>query len=666
MGIGVAANLDYRHAATFGWASAGFAFAAILLHLRPRPDGSTGRYAGILLLFALAAIGAWYAGARHPLNDLHHFSNKLRDGDLLLAEVTSAKPGEKRTTVDLEVLSLVRDSLTITASGKLIAYLPPAKLGVGDVLLVSAVIDTLAAPLNPETFDYAAYLAGQNIFHRSFVDTGEWVVVNRKQTLSLRAIGERSRNFWFASLTPYLSDDRLAVAAALIMGKRDLLEPEVRSAYADTGAIHVLAVSGLHVGILALLVSQMLALLLPHRGLFLWLRTLLILLAVWYFALITGLSASVQRAALMVTVVLLGKRISRNNNIFNLLAIAALVMLVVEPKQLFQVGFQLSFAAVAGIALFARSIGRMVYLPGKLQLAWDAISVSTAAQLGTLPLSLYYFGQFPVYFMLSGTLVIVFAYGVLALGLLHGLLATLGFSGAALLPSGTLLNLIVGLQNDFIFYCGKLPGASYQVADVGWLSVIALYLLIGTLAYLVFRPSHRARWLLMGVAGTLGCFWLLRPALKPPPAQFAIYHLPYATLIDVFDGRDGVAIGDTIGEEQLGYNVEPLRRKLGLAIGKPLSLKIDTTTNSVTISYPLLRLLDRTVLVMNRDSKHSAMPEVDLLLVRGGLRPDRVTPPPGAMIVVDGSNAPYIGRMWKEAYPGVWVTGVDGAYREFR
>ena len=662
VGIAAAAGVDFDYGWVFGLVSVGLALAGLTLHLRPRPDGLTGRAAGIALLLALTALGAWYATVRHPLNDARHFSRMATDG-LLEAEVSSVKAGKKRTAVELDVVAVVDDSLRRATTGRLLAYLPPGALAVGDRVLLAADVDTLAAPLNPEVFDYAAYLASQNIFHRSFVDSGQWVVLGRHEGFTLREIGERSRATWFASLQPYLAGDDLAVAAALIMGKRDLLGGELRSAYADTGAIHVLAVSGLHVGILALIVLQLMTFLLPPRRWANILRTVVTVGVVWYFALITGLPASVQRAAVMVTVVLLGKQLNRNNSVFNLLAIAALLMLVVEPKQLFQVGFQLSFAAVAGIALFARRIQRLLYLPGKLHLLWDAISVSTAAQLGTLPLSLYYFGQFPMYFMLSGTLVIVFAYVVLGLGLLHGFLAAVGVSGAGLLPTGTLLYWTVSLQNGFIFYCRKLPGATLQISDFGVLSVIGLYVIIGALAYLTFRPSHRGRWVLMGAVGAVACYWLLRPALAPPPAQFVVYHIPYNTLIDVYDGRSALAIGDTIDEEQLGYNVTPLRRTLGADFGDPIALTRDISGNAAAIQYPLLRLLDRTVLVLDRESNYIEVPEVDLVLIRSGLRPDGVGVPVGATLVVDGSNAPYIGRMWKEAYPAAWVTGVDGAYR---
>ena len=654
-GIVLAATLDYRYANYFLGATLLATVLGMAFYLRPR-------LASCMLLVGFVGLGAWYADVRHPLNDERHFGRHHREGDRLLATVTSLKQKDRSSTVELTVTGLLRDTCQLAVDGKLVAYLRGDTVRMGDRLLLASPVDTVPPPLNPRAFDYAGYLAGKNIFHRSFVDSTEWRRLGGPTGFSLRSYADHARETWFASLQPYLAGDDLAVAAALIMGKRDLLGAEVKSAYADTGAIHVLAVSGLHVGILALLVVQLLTLLLPARPGWLWVRTGCTLAAVWFFALLTGLSPSVQRAALMVTVVLLGKQLNRNNSVFNLLAIAALVMLVAEPKQLFQLGFQLSFAAVAGIALFARRLQRLVYLPGKLQLLWDAVAVSTAAQLGTLPLSLYYFGHFPVYFMLSGTLVIVFAYLVLGLGLLHGLLALIG----ADLLTGTLLNGVVGLQNAFIYFCRQLPGATAQLTDFGPVSAIGLTCLIASLAYLAFRPSHRGRWVAMGLAAALTVYWSLGPLLSPTPPQYTVYHLPRASLIDVYDGRGGTTIGDTIDQDDLDFNVTPWRRTFGLDFGPPLPFTADTVLNTVALHPPLLRLLDHTVLVLDGETHFSpAAPPafVDMVLVRNGYRVDQLNNPlPDVPVIIDGSNPHYRTREWQTAYPSAWVTAEKGAY----
>ncbi|WP_168797597.1 ComEC/Rec2 family competence protein [Neolewinella litorea] len=667
-GILASAVLDYRYTAPFAALCLTALLLALALHLRPRPDPRRATLVSLLLLAALTGFGGWYAAGRHPLNHADNFGHQYVAGDLLAGSVAAVRPGARRTAVEVEVAGIIRARSTHPVSGKLLAYLEGGDtLAVGEEVLLNVTPERVPPPLNPEVFDYGAYLAGQSIYHRAYADAHEWERLVPAPTSSLAVLADRSRNAWFATLTPYLAGDNLAVAAALIMGKRDLLGAEVRSAYADTGAIHVLAVSGLHVGILALVVMQLLGWVLPARPFWSAVRTAVTLLAVWYFALVTGLSASVQRAALMVSIVLIGRAVNRNNSIFNLLAIAALLMLVVQPKQLFQVGFQLSFAAVAGIALFARPLQRLLYLPGPLTRVWDAVSVSTAAQLGTLPFALYYFGQFPVYFLFSGTLVIVFAYLVLSLGLLHGLLAALGLG---LWPTGTLLNGVVDLQNAFIFFCRFLPGATLEFADFSGFMALTLAVLIGCLAYLAFRPSHRARWAALLLAGLLGLYGLLMPWLNPTPPQFTIYHLPRATLIDVFDGRAGTVIGDSLAEGQLDYQVAPLRRKLGVPFSAPLPFDRPESRGAAAVAYPLLRLLDRRVLVLDGDRTYpdtAAWPDADLLLVRNGFRPGAL---PAALaevpIVVDGSNAPYRVNDWREAYPEkLHVTAEDGAFRYY-
>nr|WP_256534094.1 ComEC/Rec2 family competence protein [Lewinella sp. JB7] len=666
-GILGACLLDYRYQQTFLVTTGCLGSLALILLLRPRPAGRLATFSSALILLTIVAFGGWYASARHPPNDGRHFGHHLTPGTQLRGTVTTVRPGERRTATELRITGMLTEGRLHPVHGKLLAYLPADTVTVGDDLLLAAPIAPPSGPLNPGAFDYAAYLANQNIFHQSFSDSSEWTRIGRQAGHPLRIIGHRSREAWFASLQPYLRGDDLAVAAALIMGKRDLLETEVKSAYADTGAIHVLAVSGLHVGILALIATQLLRFLFPPRRVWRILGAVLTVLLVWYFALVTGLSASVQRAALMVTVVVLGKSLNRNNHVFNLLAIAALLMLVVEPKQLFQVGFQLSFAAVAGIALFTRRIQRWVYLPGPLRYAWDAIAVSTAAQLGTLPLALYYFGQFPVYFMLSGTLVIVFAYLVLGLGLFHGFLAGVGAAGGLLEPTGSLLRWVVGLQNQFIFYCRKLPGATLKFTGFDLLSALLLTALIGCLAYLAFRPSHRARWAVMGTVALLAGYGMLRPVLSPAPPQFTIYHLPYTTLIDVYDGRRGVAMTDSLSADQLTYNVLPWREQLGADFTGRLDFSTDTSLTATAVAYPLLRLLDRRVLVLDRDrpaNLSSGLPEVDLIVVRNGFRPGNLSHTlPDIPVVVDGSNPPYVADEWRARHATAHVTREQGAYR---
>ena len=670
LGVGIAgsAALAYAYGPWFALAGGVALLLALTLHLRPRPTPLHGRTTGVLLLLSLTGFGGWYAAQRHPLNAGDHITHVYRSGDQLLGRVTAVRPGERRPAVELDLHGILRDTARVAASGRLLLYPTGGdSLRPGQTLLVAAPPRRVPPPLNPGVFDYAAYLAGQGIYHRAYAVANQWAPLPGAPPAALTTLAARARGAWFASLQPYLDGDDLAVAAALIMGKRDLLGAEVRSAYADTGAIHVLAVSGLHVGILALIVVQLLTRLLPAGPGGRAVGTALTLLAVWYFALLTGLSASVQRAALMVSVVLVGKALHRNNGIFNLLAIAALFMLLLDPRQLFQVGFQLSFAAVAGIALFARALRGWLTVPGLPTVVSDAVGVSTAAQLGTLPFSLYYFGQFPVYFLLSGTLVIAFAYVVLGLGLLHGAMAAVGLSGSWLWLTGTLLSWTVWAQNAFILFCQRLPGVTLEFADFGLPSALLLFLLVGGLAYLTYRPSHRARWAVLALAAALGGYWTWYPVLRPEPPQFTIYHLPRGSLIDVYDGHGGTAVGDSIAAGQLDYQVMPARRQLGVDFGTAAAFEADTVTAPATVAYPLLRLLDRRVLVLDGELDYpdaEEWPASDLLLVRNGYRAEALPPQlAGVPIVVDGSNAPYRARDWRAAYPTAHLTAEDGAFR---
>lgn len=675
-GILASRALGFGYVSLFGGLGLVTLSVVIALLFHRQPGRLVPALSSVLLLLTVFLAGGAYAGWRHPLNQSNHFSyHEPKEGpSLLVGRIVTIRPGEKRLSLELKILS-VGDTLRKKTTGKLLAYLPPderaAALSVGQTILAEAAVQRVPPPLNPEVFDYAGYLANQNIFHRLYLnDPGSWTLLDGRAN-SLMAYAENTRNAWLNSLRPYLAGNNLAVAAALIMGKRDLLDSEVKSAYADTGAIHVLAVSGLHVGILALIVAQLLRLIFPPRRIFFLLRSGVTVIVVWYFALLVGLSPSVQRAALMVSVVLLGKALGRSNHIFNLLAIAALMMLLADPKQLFQVGFQLSFTAVSGIALFARWLDRLVYAPGLLlRRVWSAISVSTGAQLGTLPLSLFYFRQFPVFFMISGTLVVVFAYLALGLGLLHGFLAGLGLTGWWLWPTGNLLNGVIEVQNAFIFYCSRLPGATLRLTHFGAFSALGLASLIGGGAYLIFRPSHRVRWGVLVVSALLFGSWALYPRPRPDPPQFTIYHLRRATLIDVFDGQSGQAVGDSLAATQLEYSVLPLRNRLDYTPGPALPLTAkDTVAGLVAVSFPLVQLADTRILVLA--GGQPAVPEVpdgvDLILVSNSFKPKDFPLLSGDLppVVIDGSNPPYLFDAWRERVATVHITAEQGAYRHF-
>lgn len=331
---------------------------------------------------------------------------------------------------------------------------------------------------------------GQNILVRihanQFVSSSDWTIGGRAtsrlssmQRLRLRALLWRDK--LLARLTADASaearPDAEAVLAAMVLGDKTAIDRQLRSTYATTGASHILALSGLHLGIIYLLLTR----LIPGRRRF-WLTQVLTVVAIWAFALLTGLSVSVIRAALMISAYALFSMGGRRRAPLGVLSLTAIVMLLADSSAIFDVGFQLSFLSMLSILLWmplADSVVPLSWMRSHpvLQGLYGLLAVSLAAQLGTAPLVAYYFGQLPTYFLLTNLLVVPAATLIL-----YGSVVTL------IIPalSGVLLRL-VGWLNTALAWMSAWPAASIGGLHPSVVQVVAAYVVEAVVWLLLFR-----------------------------------------------------------------------------------------------------------------------------------------------------------------------------------
>jgi competence protein ComEC len=260
---------------------------------------------------------------------------------------------------------------------------------------------------NPFEFDYKGYLARKKIYRQVYIPDQNWRPIDAAANFSLTIFAEKIR---LRLLRIYrrqnLGENEMQILSALTLGYKRGLDPDTRRVFASAGAMHVLAVSGLHVGIIYLMLGILLGFLRKRKsGKILF--VLLVTGVLWFFAFITGLSPSVSRAATMFTFVVAGKNLRRQTNIYNTLAASAFVLLLINPNNLFEVGFQLSYCAVFGIVFLQPRFEKLVTIPYRVpRWFWQLLTVSVAAQIATFPVSVFYFNQFPVYFWISNLFVI--------------------------------------------------------------------------------------------------------------------------------------------------------------------------------------------------------------------------------------------------------------------
>lgn len=304
-----------------------------------------------------------------------------------------------------------------------------------------------------------------------------------------------------------LSGDELATTGALTLGYKEDLDPQLRQHFQASGAAHVLAVSGLHTGILYAILLGLLTLGKRFRPRYenQWGRCALgsiIIAFMWGYAWITGMTPSVVRCVVMITLVEIGRMLYRNSLTINTIAAAAVLILLVRPLDLWSISFQLSFAATIAIVIFAKGMEQLVPLQqsGNRWKNWiityilGTITVSIAAQLGTLPITMYTFGQVSNYFLLTNLIVLPIASFLVPIGL-----ATVLLGGT---PLGTLFGHasygLAWLMNHSVAWIDKLPGSISQVhIDIPMVLLLYIAMLMGWLT------MHRSLWWLIGVASTI-------------------------------------------------------------------------------------------------------------------------------------------------------------------
>ena len=439
------------------------------------------------------------------------------------------------------------DSLS-PSSGNLLTYLPidreSEQLKQGDIILIKANIRAIRDNANPRVFDYKAYLANRNIHYQAFVKAEDWLLIGEGGLPYFYQLASRARDFSLRTITTYIqSTDNQAVASAMILGIRSLISDELYDAYTDTGAVHVLAVSGLHVSIISSMILFFLTRSKRNTPMMKGIQLIIVLSLIWGFVLLTGAAPAVKRAAWMFTLFFIGKIFNKDTNIYNVLSLSALLMLVYSPYMLFQASFQFSFLALWSIVFFVPVLSRYISSPNKiLNYGIGLIIVATAAQVLVAPLTIYFFHKFAKYFWLSGLFVVVLAYGVLGLGI-----SLIGFEavGLSILNSNIvapILNTLLCLFNWIITTIQQIPNSS---ADGLWLDdwvLVLLYVAIG--CFMIFVSRQRKSYLFV----CLSCFTLflgsqlIRKSTMHNSNSLYVYDVYGSSLIDIMHGKSNTTL----------------------------------------------------------------------------------------------------------------------------
>ncbi len=457
----------------------------------------------VIVMALFFSIGVYITSNYHGYDNENHYSHKVAGKDGLIIKIIE-QPEIKKNSLKIigDVIALAASKSTIQTTGKIVLYLKIKDSlnipGYGDILFTANKIEDIPPPLNPGEFNYKEYQNRHGILQQGFLKEHEWQIYSKNQGFSFKATALQTRKVLLDQLKKNgVSGDEFSVASALLLGYMSDLSEDITSDYRESGAMHILCVSGLHVGIIYMLLTSMLGFLKSKKNGNI-ITMIIIMASVWSFALISGLSPSVARAAAMFTFMAVGKNIKRNISIYNTLAASAFVLLLINPFLIFEIGFLFSYAAVISISALHNPVYSLWVPKNKwVDKVWGLIVVSLNAQIGTAPLSVFLFHTFPNYFLITNLIVIPVSFLAFYLGFAAIIFSWVPYLGSIL---GNLTSLSIKILNSSVHFIGELP---FSVTNNIYISVYQLILIIAIISSIYWVIKSRRRkglWLITGLS----------------------------------------------------------------------------------------------------------------------------------------------------------------------
>lgn len=599
-----------------------------------------------LLLFIAGACLVWVKDIRHNKDWIGYFPQGKNYLVLRLLEPLVEKQNSFKALADVQVAW--SDEKNNKTTGKVIIYFKKdsviQSLGYGCQIIFNKSLQEIKNSGNPGSFNYKQYCLLQGISHQVYLSKEELEVLPGKNKERLNAFLFDTRASVVTIIRKFIPGEKeQGLAEALLIGYKDDLDKNLVQSYSNTGVVHIIAISGLHLGLIYWLLLGLTKPIKKKKHL-VWLRCLIIILSLWIFSLLAGGSPSVLRSAVMFTCIAFGEVLNKKSSIYNTLAFSAFILLIWNPFWLWDVGFQLSYSAVLSIIIFFRPIYNWVYFQNKiLDWLWKLNAVTLAAQILTLPISVYHFHQFPVLFLFAN-LVAVPLSSLILIGEI--ILIAVSFFNPLANLIGWLLQKMILFMN---FYVERLNNVSFAVWNNLSISILQTILLVGFITgigYWLMEKHKKAIWPSLIC---MACFIALRTASFTKAfnnKELIVYNVPKHQAIDIINGRKYWFVGDDDlekGDFISNFHLQPSRMLHRI---EPDDAPLPDTKQFQFWSWKVL-LIDTTVTFKNALQK----PLADLIILSKNPKL-YITNLTHAFtvkqVVIDGSVPVWKAKLWKK------------------
>jgi competence protein ComEC len=496
--------------------------------------------AGLLSLLFVGMFGYCLSASQINYLKQNHYSKVINDSSIVEAVVLqpiTKKPNSYKTII--RIIQVVNTNQAHSVQGEAFCYFTKMdsmpRLIPGNVIIFSSKFMPIQNNGNIGEFDYKSYCLRKDILHSCFISKFQFIPL-AKNNNSFLTICANWRIATINKLKKYiLNPNALGIAEALLIGDRTDIDQETWDTYSRTGIVHIIAISGMHMGIIYIGILGLLAWI-PFFKKRKMLAIIIAISSMWIFACITGLPASVMRAAVMFSIIAGGTLLQRESNGFNALLASAFILLCYNTKWLQDVGFQLSYAAVIGIMIFAKPIQNILYVKNKLGLQlWKLIAGTLAAQIFTFPLCLYYFHQFPLIFLLSNIIAIPLTSIILYAEIFLLLISII--SESLPLIVGKVITFLILTLNKSIAWLSKLENITIYNVHCNAMQTFLLFAFVCFAILAIKQRKFHAGLLSLVCVMLFYVIQIFTYSKANNQSKFIVYHVPKKNIISIIQGH---------------------------------------------------------------------------------------------------------------------------------
>lgn len=601
------------------------------------------------IFIAAGAILTWQHDIR---NQTEWFGNSINQGQKMI--VTLAENPIQKTKsykAEAEINYITENGKLINKKGRLILYFSidsfPLSLSQGSIIAFTKLPQPIKSTGNPGSFDYNRYCLFKGITHQAYLTYKDYQVSDERNESFLPRFINSIRKNVLAVLRKYIPGEKeKGLAEALLIGYKDDLDKTLVQSYSNTGVVHIIAISGLHLGLIYWLLVNLLKPLQRKKNIQ-WLRPVLIITGLWLFSLLAGAQPSVLRSAVMFTCIVIGEGLNRKASIYNSLAASAFLLLCYNPFWLWDVGFQLSYAAVLSIVIFMQPVYNWFFIQNKsLDFLWKMTAVTIAAQILTVPLSVFHFHQFPNYFLLTNFIAVPVS-SLILLGEI--LLCIISFIPAAAIITGKIISGMIWFMNTWIERVEALPFSLWDGLQVNLTQTLMLLLATAFISYWLLEKQKKG--LIAGLIALLG-FVLLRTVSFTQAQQqqkLIVYNVPGKKAIDIIEGNKYHFIGDT------SLYSDDFARNFHLKPSRILNRVQGSFDNNFSHHGKYISCGDKKIMMLDEKTNFKSLPgekpEIDLLVLSGNPKLYISTLAKNIslrQVVIDGSVPAWKSKYWKK------------------